>query len=88
MWCDYLWAPIEFYNYDECWNFDSFSCLDILCSWKPAVSILISSFLAFTVKPDIIYKETLKTTFVTTDISQIARCLYKMKSDVYTMEKW
>ena len=24
-------------------------------------------FLAFTVKPDIIYKETLKTTFVTTD---------------------
>lgn len=67
MWCDCLWAPIEFYNCNERWNFDSFSCLDMLCSWKPAVSILISSFLAFTVKPDIIYKETLKTTFVTTD---------------------
>ena len=67
MWCDCLWAPIEFYNCNERWNFDSFSCLDILCSWKPAVSILMSSFLAFTVKPDIIYKETLTTTFVTTD---------------------
>lgn len=48
---------------------------------------MISSFLAFTVKPNIIYKETLKTTFVTTDIFQLVRCLFKMKSDVYTMEK-
>lgn len=37
-----MWLSLgshRIYNCNECWNFDSFSCLDMLCSWKPAVSI-------------------------------------------------
>lgn len=45
-----MWLSLlEFHNYNEHWNFDSLSCLGILlCPWKSTLSILISSFLAFT----------------------------------------